>query len=237
MTKIELNHIYNGDSNKLIKIIEDNSIDLIIIDPPYKIRKKTDEFNSLAKAVKKCNEELQRDNLINEYDKSILEELVRVMKKINIYIWCNGEQIPAYIDFFVNKYKCKMDILVWNKTNAMPLFNNKYLTDKEYCLYFRKGGYCNPSNYEDAKTVFQLPINFKDKKKWIHPTIKPISIIRTIIRNSSKEGDIVLDCFLGSGTTAVACILENRNYIGIEINKKYYDIAIERINETKESDS
>jgi site-specific DNA-methyltransferase (adenine-specific) len=237
LTKIELNHIYNGDSNKLIKIIEDNSIDLIIIDPPYKIRKKTDEFNSLAKAVKKCNEELQRDNLINEYDKSILEELVRVMKKINIYIWCNGEQIPAYIDFFVNKYKCKMDILVWNKTNAMPLFNNKYLTDKEYCLYFRKGGYCNPSNYEDAKTVFQLPINFKDKKKWIHPTIKPISIIRTIIRNSSKEGDIVLDCFLGSGTTAVACILENRNYIGIEINKKYYDIAIERINETKESDS
>jgi site-specific DNA-methyltransferase (adenine-specific) len=74
-------------------------------------------------------------------------------------------------------------------------------------------------------------------QKWIHPTIKPISIIRTIIRNSSKEGDIVLDCFLGSGTTAVACILENRNYIGIEINKKYYDIAIERINETKESDS
>jgi site-specific DNA-methyltransferase (adenine-specific) len=237
LTKIELNHIYNGDSNKLVKLIEDNSIDLIIIDPPYKIRKKTDEFNSLAKAVKKCNEELQRDNLINEYDKSILEELVRVMKKINIYIWCNGEQIPAYIDFFVNKYKCKMDILVWNKTNAMPLFNNKYLTDKEYCLYFRKGGYCNPSNYEDAKTVFQLPINYKDKKKWIHPTIKPISIIRTIIRNSSKEGDIVLDCFLGSGTTAVACILENRNYIGIEINKKYYDIAIERINETKESDS
>jgi site-specific DNA-methyltransferase (adenine-specific) len=237
LAKIELNHIYNGDSNKLVKLIVDNSIDLVIIDPPYKIRKKTDEFNSLAKAVKKCNEELQRDNLINEYDKSILEELVRVMKKINIYIWCNGEQIPAYIDFFVNKYKCKMDILVWNKTNAMPLFNNKYLTDKEYCLYFRKGGYCNPSNYEDAKTVFQLPINFKDKKKWIHPTIKPISIIRTIIRNSSKEGDIVLDCFLGSGTTAVACILENRNYIGIEINKKYYDIAIERINETKESDS
>lgn len=129
-----------------------------------------------------------------------------------------------------------MDILVWNKTNAMPLFNNKYMTDKEYCLYFRKGGYCNPQCYEDAKTVFYLPINSKDKKKWIHPTIKPLSIIRTLIRNSSKEGDLVLDCFLGSGTTAVASILEKRNYIGIELNKKYYDISIQRINEIKECD-
>jgi DNA modification methylase len=234
--KLDINQVYNGDSNLMIKSIESESVDLVIIDPPYKIRKKTDEINSLAKAVKKYNEELQRDNLINEYDKSILEELVRVMKRINIYIWCNGEQIPSYIDFFINKYKCKMDILVWNKTNAMPLFNNKYMTDKEYCLYFRKGGYCNPQCYEDAKTVFYLPINSKDKKKWIHPTIKPLSIIRTLIRNSSKEGDLVLDCFLGSGTTAVASILEKRNYIGIELNKKYYDISIQRINEIKECD-
>ena len=228
---IEPNKIYNKDCISWIKDVPDNTIDLVIIDPPYKIRKKTQEVNSLAIAVKKYNLELQRDNLIDEYDKSILEELIRVMKKINIYIWCNGEQVPFYIDYFVNKNKCKMDILVWNKTNAMPLYNNKYMTDKEYCLYFRKGGYCKPACYEDAKTVFYLPINQSDKKKWIHPTIKPLSIIRTLIRNSSKENDVVLDCFLGSGTTAVACILENRNYIGVELNKKYYDIANKRISE------
>ena len=228
---IEPNKIYNKDCISWIKDVPDNTIDLVIIDPPYKIRKKTQEVNSLAIAVKKYNLELQRDNLIDEYDKSILEELIRVMKKINIYIWCNGEQVPFYIDYFVNKNNCKMDILVWNKTNAMPLYNNKYMTDKEYCLYFRKGGYCKPACYEDAKTVFYLPINQKDKKKWIHPTIKPLSIIRTLIRNSSKENDVVLDCFLGSGTTAVACILENRNYIGVELNKKYYDIANKRISE------
>jgi DNA modification methylase len=228
---IEPNKIYNKDCISWIKDVPDNTIDLVIIDPPYKIRKKTQEVNSLAIAVKKYNLELQRDNLIDEYDKSILEELIRVMKKINIYIWCNGEQVPFYIDYFVNKNNCKMDILVWNKTNAMPLYNNKYMTDKEYCLYFRKGGYCKPTCYEDAKTVFYLPINQKDKKKWIHPTIKPLSIIRTLIRNSSKENDVVLDCFLGSGTTAVACILENRNYIGVELNKKYYDIANKRISE------
>ena len=228
---LETNKIYNEDCLSWIKNIPDNTIDLVIIDPPYKVRKKTTDVNTLAIAVKKYNLELQRDNLTDEYDKSILDELIRVMKKVNIYIWSNGEQVPYYIDYFVNKHNCKMDILVWNKTNAMPLFNNKYMTDKEYCLYFRKGGYCNPTCYEDAKTVFYLPINQKDKKKWEHPTIKPLSIIRTLIRNSSKENDIVLDCFLGSGTTAVATILENRKYIGVELNKKYYDIANKRINE------
>ena len=79
-----------------------------------------------------------------------------------------------------------MDIIIWNKTNALPLFNNKYLSDKEYCLYFRKGGYCSPKCYEDAKTVFLYPINIKDKKKWKHPTIK----LEALIRNSSRENDM-----------------------------------------------
>ena len=124
-----------------------------------------------------------------------------------------------------------MDILIWNKTNAMPLFNNKYLTDKEYCLYFRKGGYCQPNNYEDAKTVFYSPINIKDKTKWKHPTIKPEELIRKLIRNSSKENDIVLDCFMGSGTTGVACVNTNRKFIGIELDNNYFNIASKRIEE------
>lgn len=57
-----------------------------------------------------------------------------------------------------------MDIIIWNKTNALPLFNNRYLSDKEYCLYFSKGGYYSPKSYEDAKTVFLYPINTKDKE-------------------------------------------------------------------------
>ena len=233
---LETNHIYCGDSKQLINNIEDNSIDLVVIDPPYKIRPKTNGKGSLSESVKKYTGELERDNLTNEYDKTILNDLIRVMKKINIYIWCNGEQVPYYIDFFVKQNKCKMEILIWNKTNAMPLYSNRYLSDKEYCLYFRKSGYCQPKCYEDAKTVFQTPINIKDKKKWFHPTIKSLPIIIKLIRNSTKEGDVVLDCFLGSGTTAVACILENRKYIGIELNEKYYKIAKQRIKEIEGDD-
>lgn len=228
---LEINKVYYGDSKELLKNIDSKTVDLVVIDPPYKLSKSLSTSNSaFTRQIKKYNSELIKDNLVDDYDKAILDELIRVMKKINIYIWCNIAQIPFYIDYFVNKLGCKMEVLVWHKTNAIPLFSNKYLNDKEYCLYFRKSGHCSPISYDDAKTVYCLPTNVKDKKKWEHPTIKPLSIIRKIIRNSSNKGDLVLDCFLGSGTTAVACILESRNYIGIENNLKYFDIANKRIN-------
>ena len=174
-----------------------------------------------------------KGSLVNGYDYVILDELVRVMKTINIYIWCSKKQLLFYFDYFVKKLGCNYEVLLWNKTNAMPLYSNTYLSDKDYCLYFRNKGYCKPKSYSDARTVCFSTTNMSDKKRYGHPTIKPLEFIRKIIRNSSVEGDVVLDSFMGSGTTAVACILENRNYIGFEVNKKYYDIALKRIEETK----
>lgn len=176
------------------------------------------------------NNEIANAGLVSGININILDELYRVMKKVNIYIWCNHKQIPSYIDYFVKNKNCAFDILIWNKTNATPLFNNKYLTDKEYCLYFRKGGYCCPKNYDDAKTIWQQPINIEDKKLYKHPTIKPLNIIKTLIKNSSKENEVVLDCFLGSGTTCVAAKELNRQYIGFELNPTFYQIAVDRLN-------
>lgn len=183
-----LNKIYNEDCIIGIKKMPDNFIDLVIIDPPYKINNHNVKYDSdLARSINSYNDELYKSNLTGGYDYNILKEIIRVLKRINIYIFCNGEQIPFYIKYFVLDRKCKMDIIIWNKINALPLFNNKYLSDKEYCLYFRKGGYCSPKNYEDAKTVFYYPINIKDKRKWNHPTIKPEELVRKLIRNSSRE--------------------------------------------------
>lgn len=134
-----------------------------------------------------------------------------------------------YLNYFVNKQDLNFEILVWNKPNVMPLYNHQYLNDVEYCLYFRGAGVCNPQSYEDARTVFRNPTNKVDKFFFHHPTCKPLNIIETLVRNSSKENDLVLDCFLGSGTTAVACKELNRNYIGIEINPKWYKVAIDRL--------
>lgn len=86
--------------------------------------------------------------------------------------------------------------------------------------------------FEDAKTEMIAPINAKDKKLYNHPTIKPLDMIEKLIRNSTNEGDIVLDPFMGSGTTCVAAQNLNRKFIGIELDKNYYEIAKHRIEES-----
>ena len=162
---------------------------------------------------------------------------MRVQERINAYIWCNKEQILDYLNFFVTENKCSYDILCWQKENALPTYNNKYLTDKEYCLYFRKGGYCMPERYEDAKTIFVEPINIKDKKLFGHPTIKPLKIFETLIKNSSREGDLVLDPFSGSGTTAVACYKQKRRFICVEKDFDYWKASCKRLEDAQRQGS
>lgn len=229
MNQIQL---YNQDCIDGMKTLADNSIDLIVTDPPYDIG--SISGGGSVNTVKKLNKSLQdlkKADLIKGYDiVAFGEEALRVMNEINIYFWCNKKQIPVYFDFYVNKHKCTFDILAWHKTNALPTYSNKYLSDTEYLLYFRKGkGKCFPESYEDAKTYYVAPINHKDKKLWGHPTIKPLDITEKIIRNSTREGQTVLDPFSGSGTTAIACINNNRNFIGFELDKDYYDISLNRI--------
>ena len=136
----ELNKIYCEDCYEAIKKIPDKSVDLIVTDPPYDIRNtKAGGQSALAKSFQQMNDELRNNKLTHSINFKILDEFVRILKKINIYIWCNTMQIPKYLEYFVGKHKCKFEIIIWRKTNAVPTFSNKYLTDKEYCLYFRKG--------------------------------------------------------------------------------------------------
>lgn len=227
--------LYNGDCKELLKHLPNGCVDLVMTDPPYQIDH-TDGGGivNTIKGFEKMNHELRAANLINGFDIAILDEMLRVLRKPNLYVWCNGKQLPMYLDYFVREHNCLFDIIVWYKTNAVPTFSNKYLTDKEYCLYFRKGGYCAPSSYASARTVYFQPINAADKRMYGHPTIKPLNIIQTLVQNSTKEGDTVLDCFMGSGTTGEACVRLNRNFIGMEINENFYRIAQTRINASKQ---
>lgn len=173
--------------------------------------------------------ELKEANLTKGFDYILLNELVRVMKRINIYIWCNKNQIRRYIDFFED-LGCNTDLLTWHKTNPVPAFNNKYLSDTEYLLFFREKGVKLYGEYATKRKYYVTQTNKKDKDKYGHPTVKPLEIIQNLIINSSREGDTVLDCFMGSGTTGEACIKTNRHFIGIELDNKYYEIAKQRIN-------
>lgn len=135
------------------------------------------------------------------------------------------------MEYFVGEKGCRFEILTWHKTNPIPTCNGKYLSDTEYCLMFRDGGKTRIGGDMATKNKYFLsPINVSDKSKFEHPTIKPLRFVENHIINSTNEGDIVFDPFLGSGTTAVAAQNLGRQYLGFEINPKYYKIAKNRLN-------
>ena len=121
-------------------------------------------------------------------------------------------------------------MFVWHKNNPIPTCNNKYLSDTEYCLIFRENGTNLYGTYETKTKYYTSNINKEDKEKYLHPTIKPLEVVKNHIINSTKENDIVLDCFCGSGTTCVACKETGRRYIGMEIDPEYHKIAVDRLN-------
>ena len=155
---------------------------------------------------------------------------------VYIYIWCSKKQIPQLLNYFLDK-GCFWDLFVWHKTNPIPTCNNKYLSDTEYCLIFREDGTSvNYGTYETKSKYYISAINKVDKDLYDHPTIKPLEMVKNHILNSTKENDVVLDCFMGSGTTAVACKELGRNYIGFELNPKYWQIAVDRLNGITQKD-
>ena len=226
-----INTIQLGDCYELIKQIPDNSIDLIITDPPYEIGKggMTGIFKNRDKIGHKYYDAIMDKKLDKGINLSILDEFVRSLKKINIYIWCNKDQISDYLDYFVKNKKCNFEFIIWGKNDPTPFTCGHYLKDKEYCLFFWKGSYLK-GNYETMKTIYMSNKNKQDGKTFNHPTIKPLNIITNLIINSSKENDIVLDCFAGSGTTCVAAKELGRQYIGMEIDPEYHKIAVDRLN-------
>ena len=233
---MELDKIYNTDCMEGICNLPSNSIDLIVTDPPYIVSKSTGGTVNNIKRLDKSLKQLDEADLRDGYDIEEFADLtVRLYKDdINAYFWCSKNQIPQYIKTYAIELKCKFDILCWHKRNALPTYANKYLSDTEYCLYFHRGsGKTHPENYEDAKTYEVGVINHEDKKLWSHPTIKPLDFISRIVRNSSQMEGVILDPFIGSGTTAVAALQNNRHFIGFELQKDYYDMALKRIEEEK----
>lgn len=157
-----------------------------------------------------------------------MDDFLRVLKTVNIYIWCNRRQIIPYLDFFVKEHGCNYDILVWIKTNPIPGCGRNYLNDKEYCLYFRKSARLH-TTYQRGHTYWITPTNKKDKTLYGHPTVKPQAIIEDLVLNSSEEGDVIFDPFSGSGTTGAAALKHRRKFIGFENNPKHFDTSVRRI--------
>jgi len=240
--KYLINNIYNENCYEAIKQIPDKSIDLVYMDPPYILEtegagffgKKSDDYSIAYKGKKAYTWGGERyvmqeiNDIKNGFDFKLFDELIRVMKKINIYIWCSQKQLVPILNYFIDK-KCNWNLITWHKSNPIPACGNKYLSDTEYCLFFREKGVKIHGTFDTKFTYYVTTSNMKDKKEFNHPTIKPLDIVKNHIINSSQENDLILDPFIGSGTTAVACKELKRNYLGFEINKTYYETALKRL--------
>ena len=168
------------------------------------------------------------EGITNEH----LDEMCRVCKIPNIYLFCSKDQVPQFLNYAI-EHKLNFDILAWHKTDPTPMCGNKYLSDTEYIIFMRGKGAMVYGEYKTKRKYWVTKANTKDKKLYGHPTCKPVDIVQTLIHNSSSEGAVVLDPFIGSGTTAIACIKEKRHFIGYEADTDYFSRALKRIEEQK----
>ena len=255
---IDINKIYNANNIKILKQIEDNSIDMILTSPPY------DTMRTYNKTLH-WNKYIFRD---------IADELYRVLKYSGVIIWVVGdktkdggetgtsfEQALYFRDLGLNIH----DTMIYRKLNYIPTMGNRYGQEFEYIFCFSKGipktfnpikipcKYAGIDNWSDNTyynkdgikevrekskisdtkvhgNIFEYRIGSTQKTSKInHPAMFPIELARDMITTWSNENDLVLDPFVGSGTTCVVCKENNRRYIGIDIVKEYCDIANERL--------
>lgn len=225
------NVLEHGDCLELMKEIPDGSVDLVVTDPPYLIE--TTGSGIYKQADKQYVKQL--NGMKDGFSKEVLDELCRVMKKINVYIFCSQKQIIPLLDYFAKGKKCNWNLLTWHKSNPVPACGNKYLTDTEFILFFREKGVKIRGEFKTKYTYYVTPLNQNDKKKYGHPTIKPLEIVQNLILNSSSENETVLDPFMGSGTTGVACVNTGRRFIGMELDNGYFEIAKNRIAEAEKA--
>lgn len=218
------NQIILSDAYEYVKNIPPKSIDLILIDPPYLL---TEKPGGGITKQRHSYKDLYSDAQENNFRKGIKEEILDDFRKIqpveNLYIFCNSKMLPFLLNYYKND---KFDVLVYHKSNPIPTYSYGYLKDIEYIVYV-----CNDRTklYGDYNSMSKVLTCKKEYNKLDHPTIKPLNIIKTLIKNSTKKGDIVLDCFMGSGTTALACLETQRRFLGCEKNPKYWQISQERI--------
>lgn len=220
-------NLYNKDCRDVLKEIKDESIDLVVTDPPYKIITGGDsngKNSARPQGILSGNRNLfsyQNNIKISEW----ISEVYRVLKQgTHCYIFTNSLNLKEMIDRSEKAGFKLHNILVWEKNNCTP--SQFYMKNCEYILFLRKGKAKWINNIGDSKTVHKFKNIIGNK---LHPTEKPVELISFYIKNSSNEGNLILDPFMGSGSTGEACVLNNRNFIGIELDNEYFKLAEDRL--------
>lgn len=224
-----MNKLINGDAVEFMKTLEDESIDLIITDPPYKVTARGSSGGTGGMLTKEINKKgnVFTHNFIKIQD--WLPELYRLLKDgSHCYIMTNNKNLLEYLNEITKQGFKIYKVLIWDKGNSIT--NMYYMDSHEYIIFCRKGR-AKKINNCGSKSILSIP-NKKTKDengKNLHDTEKPVELMKILVENSSQVGELVLDPFVGVGATAIACKELDRQYIGVELDEHYYNIAVNRI--------
>jgi len=226
---LEFNKIYNMDCLEGMRQLPDGCIDLIATDPPYRIMPKgcSGTMSGYITTDKSMEGKIFDHNDIDIED--YIGEFYRLLKDdAHCYIMTNNYNICHFLEVIGRSKFHFTKCLIWDKQNK--ICGRYYMGQYEYIIFIRKGK-DKQINDCGCSDIISIP-NRKTKNvdgSNAHDSEKPVELMKTLVTNSTLEGEVVLDPFMGSGSTAVACATSGRKFIGFEIDEKYYKLANERL--------
>ena len=227
--------IYNEDAYVRLKKIPDKSVDLILTDPPYNL-------SNYSTGNMKFSWRKDINNDLAEWDKNefnpaaLKDEFMRILKPTgNIMAFCSYNLMGKWHETFDPLFDT-FQFFIWHKSNPVPKFRKAgFLNSCELivCMW-NKGHTWNFGKQNEMHNFFESPICMSPErlKNPNHPTQKPVKLLTHLLKIATNEGDTILDPFMGVGSTGVAAINNGRKFIGIELEKTYFEAAKKRLKDS-----
>lgn len=216
--------LYQGDCLEVMPTL--GPVDAVVTDPPYVLSDSVPGASHFGMSLNKFHSDAYKAIVSGVDYEALFIAVSEICKPVNAFVFCSNKQISSLMAECEGR-GLATTLLVWHKTNAAPFANGVWRGDIEYIVHTRGNGATFNGGAIEKTKVIPHPIVQDDR----HPTVKPLPVIERLVRNCSDEGETILDPFMGSGTTLVACAKLGRKGIGIELDPDYFDIACKRVEE------
>ena len=214
-----------GDCLQVMPLL--GRFDAVVTDPPYELSSSgPGTAHHFGASLAKFDSQRYRDIVSGVDYLTLFDCWAEILNPMNGFVFCSNKQISKLMGE-AERRGLSTTMLVWHKVNAAPFANGVWRGDIEYIVHFRGKGATFIGGATEKTKVIPHPLVQDDA----HPTVKPMPVIERLLRNCSVSGDLILDPFMGSGTTLVACQRMGRAGTGIELDPEYFDIACRRVDE------